>query len=53
MQGKTSNYDTDMFVPIFEAIKATTGARPYTGKVSFIWATYGTLRTMYLIVLRC
>eukprot|EP00124_Ichthyophonus_hoferi_P004093 Ihof_evm2s411 gene=Ihof_evmTU2s411 len=33
LQDKTSNYDTDVFTPLFEAIQAGTGARPYTGKV--------------------
>lgn len=33
MQEKTSNYDTDLFVPIFDAIHQNTGIRPYTGKV--------------------
>ncbi|CAH8644282.1 unnamed protein product [Heterobilharzia americana] len=33
IQGKRSNYDTDLFTPLFEAIEAGTGARPYTGKV--------------------
>ena len=32
-QNKTSNYDTDLFVPLFEAIKEGTGAPPYSGKV--------------------
>src|SRR5262245_5704944 len=31
IQGKESNYDTDIFVPIFEAIRDVTGADPYTG----------------------
>jgi len=33
IQDKRSNYDTDLFAPLFEAIQSGTGARPYTGKV--------------------
>ena len=33
IQDKRSNYDTDIFVPLFEAIQKGTGARPYEGKV--------------------
>ncbi|OLY85745.1 Alanine-tRNA ligase [Smittium mucronatum] len=33
LQNKRSNYDTDVFVPIFEAIQEKSGIRPYTGKV--------------------
>ncbi len=31
LQGKESNYDTDIWTPIFEAIREKTGARPYQG----------------------
>ncbi|MEX0745219.1 MAG: alanine--tRNA ligase [Phycisphaeraceae bacterium] len=31
LQGKTSNYDTDVFTPLFKAIAEVTGARPYAG----------------------
>lgn len=33
LQDKRSNYDTDVFMPIFRAIEVITGARPYSGKV--------------------
>ncbi|XP_046842185.1 alanine--tRNA ligase, cytoplasmic-like isoform X2 [Xenia sp. Carnegie-2017] len=33
IQGKRSNYDTDIFMPIFNAIREGTGVRPYSGKV--------------------
>ncbi len=33
LQHKRSNYDTDIFFPIFEAIERLTGARPYAGKL--------------------
>ncbi|CCM06371.1 uncharacterized protein FIBRA_08629 [Fibroporia radiculosa] len=32
IQGKRSNYDTDIFTPIFSRIQELTGARPYQGK---------------------
>ncbi|KAL6016402.1 Alanine--tRNA ligase [Candidozyma auris] len=32
LQNKFSNYDTDVFTPIFEKIREITGVRPYTGK---------------------
>lgn len=32
LQDKSSNYDTDVFTPIFQAIQNATGAREYRGK---------------------
>jgi alanyl-tRNA synthetase len=32
LQDKTSNYDTDVFSPLFAKIQEVTGARPYTDK---------------------
>ncbi|BAM03356.1 alanine--tRNA ligase [Phycisphaera mikurensis] len=33
LQGHSSNYDTDVFTPLFEAIREATGAGPYTGEL--------------------
>ena len=34
LQGKTSNYDTDLWTPIFERIQTLTGAAPYAGSLN-------------------
>lgn len=33
LQDKRSNYDTDVFLPLFARIQELTNARPYTGKL--------------------
>jgi alanyl-tRNA synthetase len=43
LQGKTSNYDTDVFTPLFAAIQKSTKAETYTGKLG---AEDPTLRDM-------
>jgi len=35
LQNKPSNYDTDLFTPIFEAISEMTGTRRYGGKLGY------------------
>ncbi|XP_074587953.1 alanine--tRNA ligase-like [Curcuma longa] len=32
-KNKMSNYDTDVFLPIFDATRQLTGAQPYSGKI--------------------
>lgn len=48
LQDKPSNYDTDVFGPIFAKIQEVTGARPYSGK--FGAEDEGEIDTAYRVV---
>jgi alanyl-tRNA synthetase len=48
LNGKNSNYDTDVFFPIFAAIERLTGARPYTGRLGVHDA--GNIDTAYRVI---
>ena len=48
LQNKRSNYDTDVFMPIFAAIERLTGARPYMGKLGAQDA--GNVDTAYRVI---
>lgn len=46
-----SNYDTDVFMPIFYAIQQATGAWPYSGKIGAVmWTKLTWLRTIYFAI---
>ncbi len=48
LQNKRSNYDTDVFTPIFAAIQKATGARPYAGRLGA--ADVGNFDTAYRVI---
>ncbi|KAG8966795.1 Alanine--tRNA ligase, partial [Tulasnella sp. 427] len=48
LQDKSSNYDTDVFAPIFAKIQEITGARPYSGK--FGAEDEGEIDTAYRVI---
>ncbi len=48
LQNVRSNYDTDVFHPIFAAIERTTGARPYSGRLGA--ADEGNVDTAYRVI---
>ena len=49
LQGKNTNYDTDLFTPIFEAISQKSGAPAYSGEFSVNNSGYS-LDTAYRII---
>ena len=50
LQEKSSNYDTDAFMPIFEAIQKEIGCQPYGGKLDEEDAAQGFKDTAYRVV---
>lgn len=48
LQDKSSNYDTDVFTPIFDKIREITGVRPYAGK--FGTEDYDGIDTAYRVI---